>query len=195
MSKFLVLSIFLLLAFTQLIGHEGHKEMDKQETMQESVHPTQEQPTTITQFGGRPQTWTQWIGSFHLILLHFPIALINMLAISECLFIWYRRPIFEFSSKFLLISAAIIAPPTALLGLIYSYSASYSGLIGTFLLWHMWLGIGTAIFTVIVAFIRERIGVNKLYYAFLAFLVLMINATGFFGGGMTFGPFHMHPPL
>lgn len=137
----------------------------------------------------------QWIGSFHLILLHFPIALINMLAISDCLLIYYRRTIFEFSSKFLLVSAAIFAPPTALLGLIYRYSASYSGLMETFLLWHMWLGIGTTILTVALAFIRERMGINKLYYVSLAFLVLMINATGFFGGGMVFGPFHMHLPL
>ncbi len=194
MNKFLVLSLLLVLAFTSLVGHEGHKEMDKQETIQESVPPAQEQ-TTTQQFGGRPQSWIQWIGSFHLILLHFPIALINMLAVSECLFIWRKQPIFEFSSKFLLISAAVIAPPTALLGLIYSYSASYSGLTETFLLWHMWLGVTTAVFTVILAFVRDRIGINKLYYALLVLLVLMINATGFFGGGMTFGPFHMHPPL
>jgi hypothetical protein len=59
----------------------------------------------------------------------------------------------------------------------------------------MWFGVGTAIFTMIVAFMREQRGISKLYYTFLAFLVLMINATGFFGGGMAFGPFHMHPPL
>lgn len=167
------------------MAHEGHQE--KQETTSENIQETAQE--------GRPTTWTQWIGSFHLILLHFPIALINMLAISECLFIVYKRPIFEFSSKFLLISAAIISPPTALLGFIYSYSAPYSGLMETFLLWHMWLGIGAAISTVVLAFIRERFGISKIYYASLAFLFLMINATGFFGGGMTFGPFHMHPPL
>jgi uncharacterized membrane protein len=187
------MKLFFLLFFLCIncfaLAHEGHQEKKEppSENIQEKVKETAQE--------GRPTTWMQWIGSFHLILLHFPIALINMLAISECLFIWYRRPIFEFSSKFLLISAAIIAPPTALLGLIYSYSAFYSGLIETFLLWHMWFGIATAIFTVIVAFMRERIGISKLYYASLAFLVLIINITGFFGGGMTFGPFHMHPPL
>jgi uncharacterized membrane protein len=187
------MKLFLLMCFLCatcfVLAHEGHQE--KKEPTLEGVQEKHQESMQ----GGRPTTWIQWVGSFHLILLHFPIALINMLAISECLFIWYRRPIFEFSSKFLLISAAIIAPPTALLGFIYSYSASYSGIMETFLLWHMWLGIGTAISTVVLAFIRERMGINKFYYASLAFLVLMINATGFFGGGMTFGPFHMHPPL
>jgi len=186
--KLLFLLFFLCIRCFAL-AHEGHHEKKDftSEITQEKVSETAQE--------GRPTTWTQWIGSFHLIVLHFPIALINMLAIAECLFACYRRQIFDFSSKFLLVSAAIVAPPTALLGLVYSYSASYSGLMGTFLLWHMWFGIGTAIFTVIVAFMRERMGISKLYYASLTFLVLMINVTGFFGGGMTFGPYHMYPPF
>lgn len=187
------MKLFLLLCFLSVtcfvLAHEEHRKKKKptSEIIEEKVKKTVQE--------GRPITWTQWIGSFHLILLHFPIALINMLAVSECLFILFRRPIFEFSAKFLLISAAIITPPTALFGLIYSYSASYYGLIETFLLWHMWLGISSAILTVVLSFIRERMGISKFYYAFLAFLVLMINATGFFGGGMTFGPYHMYPPF
>lgn len=184
--KFLLLFFLCISCFA--FTHEGYQ--DKKETTSENI----QEPIQGPMEEGRPTTWTQWVGSFHLIFLHFPIALINMLAISECLFTWYRRPIFEFSSKFLLVSAAIIAPPTALLGLIYSYSASYYGLMETFLMWHMWLGIGTATFTVILAFIRERMGISKLYYTSLALLVLMINATGFFGGGMTFGPYHMYLP-
>lgn len=185
--KFFLLFFLCISCFA--LAHEGHQE--KKELTSENIQETTQEPVQE----GRPTTWIQWVGSFHLIFLHFPIALINMLAISECLFIWYRQPIFDFSTKFLLISAAIVAPPTALLGLIYSYSASYSGLMETFLLWHMWFGIGTAIFTVILAFMRERMDKSKFYYASLAFLVLMINVTGFFGGGMTFGPYHMHPPF
>lgn len=86
MTKFFVLSILCVLTFTFVFGHEGHKDMEEQEIIQESVHPTQgEQPTT-KQFGGRPESWMQWIGSFHFIFLHFPLALIAMTAISELLF-------------------------------------------------------------------------------------------------------------
>lgn len=185
-----VFFLFFFLCFSFLVlAHEGHEEkkIPTLENTQEKVKETIQE--------GRPATWAQWIGSFHLIFLHFPIALINMLVLSELLWVWHRKPIFEFSSKFLLISSAIVTPPTALLGLIYSYSASYEGLMGTFLWWHMWLGIFTAIFVVIVALIRDRIGNSKLYYACLFLLFIMVNVTGFFGGGMTFGPFHMHPPL
>ena len=185
--------VFLLLSFMcfscLVFAHEGHKEkkIPTSENTQEKVKETVQE--------GRPTSWTQWIGGFHLILLHFPIALINMLAISELLWAWQKQPIFEFSSRFLLISIAILTPPTALLGLIYSYSSTYEGLMETFLWWHMWFGILTATFAVMLAFLKERIGISKLYYASLFLLFLMVNVTGFFGGGMTFGPFHMHHPL
>ncbi|MBA3722039.1 MAG: hypothetical protein H0W88_06530 [Parachlamydiaceae bacterium] len=193
------MKLFFLICFISfslvLFAHEGHheqKQMQKEniqekESIQEKVKQSNE--------GGRPITWLQWLGSFHMIFLHFPIALINMVAISEFLFTIYKKPMFEISSHFMLIAAAIIAPPTAILGLIYSYSASYSGLMETFLWWHMWFGISTAIFTIAVLFIRERFGISRLYYSCLILLFLMINITGFFGGGMTFGPYHMHPPL
>lgn len=139
--------------------------------------------------------WTQWIGSFHLIFLHFPIALINMLALSECLLVALKRPIFEYSSRFLAVSAAILSPVTAIFGLIYSDAASYEGLMETLLWWHMWLGIFTAVFAFALPFIRERMGLGKLYYCSLFLLFLLVNLAGYFGGGMTFGPYYMSPPI
>ncbi len=177
--------LFLLYFLTLnclVLAHEGHH---KTESAFENVQDSEELDLS----------WTEWIGSYHLVFLHFPIALINMLAISECLFAWYRKPIFEFSSRFMLISAAIISPFTALLGLIYSYAVSYEGLMKTFLTWHMWFGISTAILTIALALIREQMGISKLYYVCLVLLVLMINITASFGGGMSFGTSYMHPPL
>lgn len=184
MRRFILLC-FLLLSFL-VFAHEAHQ----------VPKPTSEnvQTTEMIQ-AGRPTTWLQWIGSFHLILLHFPIALINMLAISELLLGLLKRPIFDFSSRFLIVSAAILTPLTSLLGLIYSFSAAYEGLMETFLFWHMWFGISTAIVTVIAAYIRERLGRTTAYLFCLILLLLMVNITGFFGGGMTFGPYQLLPPL
>lgn len=163
--------IFFILCFLTFgfgaFAHEGHEE--KKSAISENI---QDEVTQLFQ-EGRPTSWTQWIGSFHLILLHFPIALINMLAISELFWVWYRKPIFEFSSRFLLISSAILAPPTALLGLIYSYSVSYEGVMEKLLWWHMWFGILTAALAVALAFIKEEIGASKLYYVGLFVLFLL----------------------
>lgn len=173
---------FSLLAF----AHNGHGESIAQ-SIEGVQHNEIAQP-------GRPTSWTQWIGNFHLILIHFPIALINMLVISELFWAWTKKPIFEFSSRFLLISAAILAPITAILGLILSYTVSFQGLVETFLWWHMSLGILTAGLVVALAFIKENMGPSKLYYTGLMLLFLLVNLTSFFGGGMTFGPYHMYPP-
>lgn len=182
--------IFLILSLTfnfYAIAHEGH---EKKHIHLEDFHDKMEETAQE-----RATSWTEWIGSFHLILLHFPIALINMLVVSEILQALFRRPLFEFSSQFLVMAAAILSPLTAILGLIYSYSAFYDGLLETFLFWHMWLGILTAILAVIIAFIREKNGVSKLYYSVLLLLFLLVNITSFFGGGLTFGPYHMLPPI
>ncbi len=194
MNKIFILSLLCLMSFTFLFGHEGHKEMHENKSIKESVQTTQDQPA-VKLYEGRPQSWTQWIGSFHFIFLHFPIALIVMTVISEILFAWYVSPIFDYASRFMLFAAAISAIPTALLGLTYSYTASYNGLLADFVWWHMWFGSATAVFAIFVAFMRERLGISKLYYTSLVLLFLLVNVTGFLGGGMTFGPYHMHPPL
>lgn len=190
MNLFLIFCLFFVSSFGSLLGHEGHKEMNKIE--QEKVQQTQTE-SAVNQYAGRPQTWLQWLGSFHFIFLHFPIALIVITVVSEGLFVLYSSPIFDGASRFMLISAAILSFPTALLGLAYSYTAPYDGLLADFLWWHMWLGFTTAIFAIIVAFLREY-GRNKIYYACLFLLFLLVNITGYLGGGMTFGPYQMMPP-
>ena len=194
MDKQLILCILCLLCFTFLYGHEGHKHTEENATKQESVTPSSNLPT-VKHFDGRPLTWMQWIGNFHFIFLHFPIALITMTAISELLFTWFQRPIFDYTSRFMLIAAAVFSVPTALLGLTYSYTASYSGLLADFIWWHMWFGMATAVFAILVALMRESLGKSKLYFTSLVLLFLLVNITGYLGGGMTFGPNHMHPPL
>lgn len=194
MNKQLILGLLCMLCFAVLFGHEEHKSMEESKTPQESITPSSGQPT-VKHFGGRPLTWTQWVGSFHFIFLHFPLALIAMTAISEFLFTWFQRPIFDYAARFMLIAAAVFSVPTALLGLTYSYTASYSGILADFIWWHMWFGIATAVFAIIVAFLRERLGRSKFYFTSLFLLFLLVNITGYLGGGMTFGPYHMYPPL
>ena len=112
MDKQLILCILCLLCFIFVSGHEGHKHMEENATKQESVTPSSGLPT-VKHFDGSPLTWMQWIGSFHFIFLHFPIALITMTAISELLFTWFQRPIFDYTSRFMLIAAAVFSVPTA----------------------------------------------------------------------------------
>ena len=194
MNKELIFYLLCFFCCTALFGHEEHQNMEENKANQESVNLSSEPQSIVEHSGGRPQSWIQWVGGFHLIFLHFPIALIAMTGVSELLFIWRRRPIYDSASRFMIIAAAVLAIPTALLGLVYSYTATYSGLLADFIWWHMWLGISTGIFSIFVVFLRERKGIGKFYYVCLFLLFLLVNVTGYLGGGMTFGPYHMYPP-
>lgn len=176
--KIISIFIFIILSFF-LTAHDGHKEV---KDLTDTEYAQEEAQLDNT------SSWARSIGQFHLILLHFPIALINMVALSELLFSRKGQPIFDQAARFMLMSAAVLSPITALLGFIFSYSAPYSGPMETLLLWHMWLGILTALLTVAITFLRERNGIGALYYRCLILLFLMINITGYFGGRMTFGP-------
>jgi len=190
MNKFLILCLLCLLSSICLFGHEGHHHTDVASKKKESIVVASDVINTRS-VDGKPTSWMQWIGSFHFIFLHFPIALIAMTAISELLFSFFQRPIFEYASRFMLISAAVISIPTALLGLTYSYTTTYSGLLADYIFWHMWLGIATAIFAILLAYYRERFGRNKLYLSSLFLLLILVNATAYFGGEMTFGIYQM----
>lgn len=191
MNRFWLLSLVCVLSFSFLYSHEGHKEHKLEDTFQEHVHQ-EASPAPIQQ--GRPQNWLQWAGGFHFIFLHFPIALIIMTVISELIFSWNSRPIYDHAARFMLVAAAILAIPTALLGLMLRYSTTYEGLFADFIWWHMWAGITTAVFAIFVAFLRENYGRTQLYFIALFLLFLLVNLTGFLGGAMTFGPYQMYPP-
>jgi uncharacterized membrane protein len=185
--KILILLCCLAVSFF-VFSHDGHENHSLTIEAFQTKSNEEVQP-------GRPTTWLQWIGGFHLIILHFPIALINMLAVSELFLGWSKKPIFDFSSRFLLISALIFTPLTAILGLIYSYSSTYEGPMETFLLWHMWLGISTAVLTLVAALIREQEKYKRLYYTCLIAMFATVNLAGYFGGNMTFGPYLLYPPI
>lgn len=170
MNKYLFLGLFCILSFASLYAHE-------------------------TTDGGRPINWTQWIGRFHLIILHLPIALIIMTAVAELLFTLFPSAIYDYASRFMIVAAAFVALPTALLGLIYSTTFTFNGILADFIFWHMMFGISTALLAIYVAYLRVKDGRSTLYLSCLAILLLFVSVTAFLGGGVTFGPNHMSPPL
>lgn len=176
MINFLILFCVL---FAPLVSHEGHKQ---QTELQES------------NLEGRPVSWLQWLGGFHFIFLHYPIALITLLALTELGLIRTGLPIFEYSSRFMLNAAAVLVLPTAFFGLCNYLSGSYSGLLETYMLGHLSFGVATTLLTPYAALIRMRQGLTHYYYTVLVILFICINITGYLGGGLTFGPYHLLPP-
>jgi len=176
-----------LLFQARAFGHEGHQE----EQATESVKQVEELNTDKI---------INWVGNFHPLLLHFPIALITMAAVAKLLFFWYGNPLFDQASRFMVLAAAVTVIPTALTGLAYGYNAQYEGVMASYFWWHRFFGIFTAILAIITAVLRELLSqklpyVKVAYYLCLFLLFISVNITGFIGGSLTFGVGHLWPPF
>lgn len=131
-------------------------------------------------------------GRFHLLLLHFPIALIVMTVVAEWLWIWFGGLMFSQAARFMIFAAAIFAPITALLGLAFGYGQHYEGLSLDLFVWHRYFGLLTAGLAILTAILRERYARElssslTSYYISLFLLFLSVSLTGAFGGSLTFG--------
>lgn len=160
--------LLCLLTAQALFGHEGHHE--------------------------KTESWLEWVGRFHFLFLHFPIALISMTLIAELIYLWRKEVEIKAAARFMLLSAAALTIPTALLGLLLRSSATYSGALSSMINWHLGLGLATTFFAFFVFYLRERYGQTRFYYGSLGILFLLVTFTGFAGGCCTFGLNHVMPP-
>jgi mono/diheme cytochrome c family protein/uncharacterized membrane protein len=97
----------------------------------------------------------RWLGRFHLLLIHFPIALVLAAGFGEARSVWRRDPIPSESVRFCLWLGALAAIPTAGLG--WLHAADWNGLGPSQLLTaHRWLGTTAAVWLVITAVYVER---------------------------------------
>ncbi len=181
---FLTILMYLLLVQVRAFSHEGH---------QEEAAQVQVEEVTVDKI-------IKWVGNFHPILLHFPIALITMAAVSELLFFWNGYSLFDQASRFMVLAAAVTIIPTVLTGLAYGYNAQYEGVMATYFWWHRFFGIFTALLAIITAVIRELPPqkfpyLRTAYYVCLSLLFISVNVTGFLGGSLTFGIGHLWPPF
>jgi uncharacterized membrane protein len=179
-------SLFLMLSLFAFLGaHEGHHSISQYSAETDFF-------VDDSKVYGSLKRWLTGIGRFHLLMLHFPIALIVMTVVAEWLWIWYNNPIFEHAARFMILAAAIFALPTALLGLAYGYGQVYEGLNLELFVWHRYFGLLTAGLAIITAILKEcfvRQSASSLtgYYICLFLLFISVSLTGAFGGGLAFG--------
>lgn len=137
------------------------------------------------------KNWINLFGNFHIVILHFPIALIIMTGIAELLARKKPSSIFYNAARFMVFFSAITAIPTALLGLAYGYGVTYEGLSALIFWWHRFSGLTTAILAIITVCLKElQIRKNwkgKYYGVSLIILIIFVTVAGFLGGEMTFG--------
>ena len=126
----------------------------------------------------------KYVGKYHLMVLHFPIAFL----LAAMLVQWYG-----------LITGrgdGIVAPllwlgtfgaiAAAALGWMYAYDSVYFGDDEQILLWHRWMGTGTAVVAVVVALARKRLGPKALALA-LTICAGLVAAAAHYGASLVYG--------
>lgn len=140
--------------------------------------------------GNERAEWAQFIGRFHPLAVHFPIALILLVPILEVAGFSSRLSYLRLSAGFVLGLATLGATVAALLGWCLARNGGYSG---PLLTQHMWGGISLAAVCWMCWLLRartvERVG---LLYAFaLALAIGLVAWTGYRGGQLSLGEDHL----
>ena len=138
----------------------------------------------------------RWIGRFHPVSTHFPVALMFVAVLAEG-FAWFtRRESWMQTVRFLVILAAMGAIAATTLGWINAYFTSYVGESAGILSWHRWLGTGTALWAcvcaglVIVNRCPEGSSERQRFRGALILGAVLVGISGFLGSALIYGLDH-----
>jgi uncharacterized membrane protein len=135
--------------------------------------------------------WMQFIGRFHPLTVHFPIALILLVPVLEVAGLSERFSYLRLSTQFVLGFATLTAYFAVFLGWCLARSGSYSGDLVT---QHMWGGITLAAICWFCWALRgqvDRAQTRKFYAAALILGTVIVSWTGYRGGQISQGEEHL----
>ncbi|HWG20125.1 MAG TPA: c-type cytochrome domain-containing protein [Terracidiphilus sp.] len=141
--------------------------------------------------GAQRSDWAQFIGGFHLLTIHFPIALIFLVPVLEIGGRSRRFRHLRSSVEPMLALAFFSAIASAILGWFLARSGEYSG---PLVLQHMWGGFFVTVFCWLCWMLRGRIARQRFdiaYFCGLAVTVLLVSFTGYRGGQLSHGEAHL----
>ena len=135
--------------------------------------------------------WAQFIGRFHLLTVHFPIALILVVPVLEWAGRKPRFPYLRSSVDFLLALAMLSSLAAATLGWCLARSGGYSGRLVT---QHMWGGVSVAAACWLCWMLRGYFRGPRLQVMYpwaLLLTVGLVSFTGYRGGQLSQGENHL----
>jgi uncharacterized membrane protein/mono/diheme cytochrome c family protein len=133
--------------------------------------------------------WLQFIGRFHTLAVHFPIALFLLVPILEIAGRSARFAYLRLSVSFVLGLATLGATTAATLGWCLGRSGGYSGRLIT---QHMWGGVTLSLVCWACWLLHARVReLGKSYVTALALGVGLVAWTGYRGGQLALGPDHL----
>ena len=137
-----------------------------------------------------------FLGHFHPVVVHFPVALTLTAALAEILFLALRRDIFRDTARVLVILAGLAALVAVPFGWMAESSQEFTGAYVGVVERHEALGISTLVMVAAAAVLSElgrRWSNPRLILGFRIALFMaaaLVTATGFFGGELVHGIGH-----
>jgi uncharacterized membrane protein len=132
-----------------------------------------------------------FLGRFHPIVLHFPIALIVVLLMAEVLTLFLNHTRETSVTKWLLlIVGSVTAVTAATFGVFLSWSGGYDP---DLTWWHKWLGIAVAVLMVLATLLKlgyDRLDTARFRYAYWVVLLCAVGVmfpASHYGASMTHG--------
>ncbi len=139
--------------------------------------------------GNERAEWLQFIGRFHPLAVHFPIALVLLVPVLELAGRSTRFSYLRLSASFILGLATLGATAAAILGWCLGRSGGYSGPLIT---QHMWGGILLTLTCWLCWLLRTRLSQHGMIFGFaLAGCVALVAWTGYRGGQLSLGTDHL----
>ncbi len=135
--------------------------------------------------------WAQFIGRFHLLTVHFPIALILIVPVLELVGRNPRFPHLRASVDFVWLLAMVSSLVAASLGWCLAWSGGSSGRLVT---QHMWGGLSVAAACWLCWMLRAHFSGLRLDSAYpwaVLFSIGLVSWTGYRGGQLTQGENHL----
>ena len=143
--------------------------------------------------------WTRllrWVGRFHAVSTHFPVALMMVAVAADAVGWFTRRESWMQTVRFLVLLGAAGAIGAVVLGWINASFTSYVGKSAQILLLHRWLGTGTAVWAVVCAGLslisenREGTPERRRFRGALLLGAALVGVSGFLGSALIYGLDH-----
>jgi uncharacterized membrane protein len=138
----------------------------------------------------------RWVGRFHPVSTHFPVALMYVAVLAEMLGWWTRRESWLATVRFLIVLAALGGITTAGLGWLNASFTSYVGQSAAVLTWHRWLGTFTALWMTacaglsVISRCEEGSAARRRFRCALLVGAMLVGVSGFLGSALIFGLDH-----
>jgi uncharacterized membrane protein/mono/diheme cytochrome c family protein len=132
-----------------------------------------------------------WLGRFHILVLHFPIALLIAAAVAELWGAWRGDRSLETVVRFCVLLGAASAVAAVALGWLHADFGGYGAGLPYELDLHRWLGTAAGLWAVATALLCERDARqhrrSRLFRIAVLTGAILVSAAGHFGGTLVHG--------